>query len=133
VKVGGQVLIYVWALEQQKLKYKDQDVFVPWQLQKRYNQFAKKDNNQQQPQQQQEQQKEQTGTPDQGVAATAPSNVETNKGTGELVYKRYYHLFKQGELEALVRLIGDEYVRIEESLYEHENWCIVFTKLKEQQ
>ena len=99
-------MIYVWALEQQKLKYKEQDVFVPWQLQKRYGQFK------------QSQQKDQSNV------------VELNNKTGELVYKRYYHLFKKGELEELVSKLGD-LISIEESAYEHDNWCVIIKKKKE--
>jgi len=32
VKVGGQILIYVWAYEQENKKFATQDVFVPWHL-----------------------------------------------------------------------------------------------------
>ena len=37
-KPGGEILIYVWAKEQRKFKDHDtKDVFVPWNLQKRYS------------------------------------------------------------------------------------------------
>ena len=32
VKVGGTVLVYVWAYEQEHRKFATQDVFVPWHL-----------------------------------------------------------------------------------------------------
>ena len=35
VKPGGTVLIYVWAFDQEK-KFSQPDVFVPWNLQKKY-------------------------------------------------------------------------------------------------
>lgn len=102
-KPGGYILIYVWALEQQKQKYTEQDVFVPWQLQKRFNAY--------------------------GTAPTE-ANAEKKEQSGELVYKRYYHLFKKGELEELVMLLGQNVVHIEESLYEHDNWCVVAKKIQ---
>ena len=38
-KIGGQILIYVWAKEQKKFNsYKENDILVPWNLQKNYNQ-----------------------------------------------------------------------------------------------
>ena len=37
-KPGGEILIYVWAKEQKKFKDHDtKDIFVPWNLQKRYS------------------------------------------------------------------------------------------------
>ncbi len=36
-KIGGKILIYVWAKEQKKFEnYDSQDIFVPWSLQKKY-------------------------------------------------------------------------------------------------
>ena len=48
----------------------------------------------------------------------------------ESVYHRYYHLFSKGELEQLcsgVTLNGYE-VKIEDSYYDKENWCVVLSK-----
>ena len=36
LKVGGQLLVYVWAYEQEEKKFQTQDVFVPWHLQDKY-------------------------------------------------------------------------------------------------
>jgi hypothetical protein len=33
---GGLVLVYVWAFEQKQRKFKQQDVFVPWKMDKKY-------------------------------------------------------------------------------------------------
>nr|XP_033806162.1 probable tRNA methyltransferase 9B isoform X2 [Geotrypetes seraphini] len=30
VRVGGQIMIYVWAMEQKRRKFEKQDIFVPW-------------------------------------------------------------------------------------------------------
>ncbi|KAM6099985.1 putative tRNA methyltransferase 9B isoform 3-T5 [Theristicus caerulescens] len=30
LRVGGQIMIYVWAMEQKRRKFEKQDVFVPW-------------------------------------------------------------------------------------------------------
>lgn len=44
LKINGKALIYVWAYEQPKFKLeKTQDVFVKWNLQKKYNDEKKED------------------------------------------------------------------------------------------
>jgi SAM-dependent methyltransferase len=128
VKPGGQVLIYVWAVEQPPKKNRvavvpetasgsteppanpnttaaaavvepTGDVFVPWEV---HNKFDR-------------------------------------EGT---VYSRYYHLFRGGELEALCdqasrRLDETAAVRgrsgpsslvVESSYYDKENWCVVLRR-----
>lgn len=98
VKKGGLFLIYVWALEQEKGKFKGQDNLVAWHLHNNY----KDDEN--------------------------SSKDEIAKGIeikekNSVVYQRYYHVFKNGELE---KLIGEiEGVKIIESYYDHENWCCI--------
>eukprot|EP01090_Pellita_catalonica_P016112 TRINITY_DN4537_c0_g2_i1.p1 TRINITY_DN4537_c0_g2~~TRINITY_DN4537_c0_g2_i1.p1 ORF type:complete len:260 (+),score=35.61 TRINITY_DN4537_c0_g2_i1:3-782(+) len=81
VRVGGTILIYVWALEQtnnNRRRFLQQDVFVTW------------------------------------------------KEQGK-VYKRYYHVFKKGELEILCNDIPQ--IEIVRSFYDRENWCVVLRKL----
>lgn len=99
-KIGGKVLVYVWAFEQKNKdgtpKYDAQDVFVPWHLQKR---FDKK-----KPQQNEEEE--------------------------EVVHKRYYHLFKEGELKDLVSELS-YCSKIEREEFEHENWCVILEKTKD--
>ncbi|XP_062513913.1 probable tRNA methyltransferase 9B isoform X2 [Corticium candelabrum] len=36
IRIGGQLLIYVWALEQKRKTFSQQDVFVPWHLQQQF-------------------------------------------------------------------------------------------------
>jgi len=43
------------------------------------------------------------------------------------VYQRYYHLFKQGELDDLVNQIPG--VQILESVYDHDNWFMQIGKI----
>jgi hypothetical protein len=48
---------------------------------------------------------------------------------GSLTFHRYYHVFKEGELDALI----DRYVEnlhIISSYYDHANWCIVAEKVQ---
>ena len=42
IKVGGKMLIYVWAYEQENKKFATQDVFVPWHLHDSYDEDKKK-------------------------------------------------------------------------------------------
>lgn len=104
VKVGGQILITVWAFEQEdektgKRKYTEQDVFVPWHLQKRWQ------------------------TP-----ADRQKKLDTEiSSKGEIIFKRYYHLFKEGELSALCSQIPN--IKILTVNYEKGNWGIILEKI----
>jgi len=49
-------------------------------------------------------------------------DYQVNEGKKTVVYKRYYHMFKHGELEELIKEIPE--VEIEESFYDHANWCV---------
>jgi alkylated DNA repair protein alkB family protein 8 len=105
VKVGGSVLIYVWAFEQDNRKFDAQDVFVTWNNQKK---FEKND-----------------------CSHLVDKSVNLEKNT--VVYKRFYHLFRQFELEDIIWEIQTEsqiIVKIVSSYYDHENWCIEVMKIK---
>ena len=59
------------------------------------------------------------------MACLAGGCIDHAKGT--VVFKRYYHLFDEGELDGLVA--GIEGVRLEQSFYDKSNWCAVFAKV----
>lgn len=104
LKPGGEVLIYVWALEQERSRrgYKEgdpQDVLVPWVLQKK--QPRKKGEQRKRKDKKEEQVKE--------------------KEEDETKY-RYYHLYKQGELEDNAVAAGGIVLR---HGYEKDNWYAV--------
>ena len=44
LRVGGRLLIYVWAYEQENKVFKTQDVFVAWHLQDKYEEEKKPEN-----------------------------------------------------------------------------------------
>ncbi len=44
------------------------------------------------------------------------------------MYKRYYHVFKQGELERVIEQIKE--LEIERSYYDKENWCCKVRRVK---
>lgn len=121
-KTGGLILITVWAFEQNVNRVKgfdgvNQDVFVPWSLQKNFHKENVKE----------------------GLEVNDPVNdpneenddVLFDVNNGGVIYKRYYHLFKKGELDDLVREIGDEKIEIVESFWGRDNWCLIIKKLIE--
>ena len=55
-----------------------------------------------------------------------------NVAKSTIVYKRFYHLFKQGELQELFEQASQESgisIRIVEEFYEHQNWAVVVQKI----
>lgn len=100
-KRGGRILVLCWAFEQEK-KFDTQDVFVEWNNQKKYENDSGK---------------------------TVRDKQENDK-KNTIVYKRYYHLFKQGELQQVIKeAAGENTVRITEEFYEHQNWGVAFQRL----
>lgn len=103
---GGRALIYVWALEQKSSRRGweeggEQDVFVPWVLQKQYAKKGK-------------------------VEAEAAESEGAGEGEGEpakeVTFQRYYHLYRQGELEADIDAAGGVVI---ESGYQKDNWWAI--------
>ncbi|KAI8816877.1 S-adenosyl-L-methionine-dependent methyltransferase [Fimicolochytrium jonesii] len=108
LRPGGSMLIFVWAFEQEgKRKFQEQDVFVPWHMPKqRYNPD-----------------KSQQTAPSPDTTAPAPAFKEEGE---DRVYQRYYHMFKAGELDALVgQLEGATTVK---AGYDRDNWYVVVRK-----
>ncbi|KAJ4307135.1 tRNA methyltransferase, has a role in tRNA modification [Collariella sp. IMI 366227] len=123
---GGQVLVYVWALEQGASRRGweeggEQDLLVPWVLKSQ--------------EKKQKQPKRQKGIQDQGTGG-APARPEGSEerapagsaepgatpGPADPVFQRYYHLYRKGELEEDVLAAGGIVVR---SGYERDNWWVV--------
>ena len=76
--MGGEALIYVWALEQDEKIFYGQDLFVPWNLQYKFE--------------------DQDGLKNK-EELVKQNDVRINEDKQTVVYKRYYHVFKKGELE----------------------------------
>ncbi|KAK5629346.1 hypothetical protein RRF57_005061 [Xylaria bambusicola] len=96
---GGQVLVYVWALEQSSSRRgwdanSAQDQLVPWVMKANQNKKKDKDDDR-----------------DSGGNAV----VDTT-------YERFYHLYREGELEEDLRAAGG---RVIESGYERDNWWVI--------
>ena len=103
VKKGGLVLVYVWAMEQKEKKFTEQDNFVPWHLQNKYENETK------------------VGTLENGP------NIMQEKKIDCTVYQRYYHVFYKGELEDIINKTGDD-IEIIKSYFDHANWCCIIKK-----
>lgn len=98
-KIGGEGLITVWAYEHgdqsvSKKKFEQQDVFVPWHLSFKFE------------------------TDLENIDKT-DAIVDMEKKS--VVYKRYYHVFREGELDALIKQFHQ--LEIVDSYYDKENWA----------
>ena len=139
-RIGGKILIYVWAFEQDGRKFTQQDVLVPWHLQFKFEDEEKissligektetssntgereiKDNLSEKSEDKKTVEKKEE---EQKVEATeGQEDFHVDEGKKALVYKRYYHMFKHLELEELIKEVPE--VEIEESFYDHANWCV---------
>lgn len=115
MKIGAVGLIFVWAFEENKsvrrhkltvLDGNEQDVLVPWSM----SEFSGK----------KEEEKEEGKN---NHVEGEPESKRIKKD--ESAYQRYYHLFKKGELDELVKEAGGT---ILESGYDRDNWYIKFQK-----
>lgn len=102
LRKGGRLLVYCWALEQEKSRrgYKegdDQDILIPWVLQKKAPKLTKKE-------------KKELKAED----VPEPEKPETKY--------RYYHLYKEGELVENAERAGGKVV---EHGYEKDNWWVI--------
>jgi len=99
----GQVLVYVWALEQKSSRRgwdadSEQDQLVPWVMKANQNKKDKESN-----------------VGGGGDASSASPDKNTT-------YERFYHLYREGELEEDMRAAGG---RVLESGYERDNWWVI--------
>ncbi len=60
-------------------------------------------------------------------AASSQDSLHSDSG-GSQTYHRYYHVFKEGELDYLINTYVDN-LHIINSYYDHANWCIVAEKV----
>ncbi|KAJ8280443.1 hypothetical protein GJAV_G00054620 [Gymnothorax javanicus] len=61
-----------------------------------------------------------------GVAQKVPEASSDKPSTSGPVFHRYYHVFREGELEALCRKI--ENITIQTSYHDQGNWCVILEK-----
>ncbi|KAJ3216553.1 Alkylated DNA repair protein alkB 8 [Clydaea vesicula] len=113
VKKKGKILIFCWAFEQTKLskrKFLEQDQFVTWKIPKENQQLSIEDSKLQ----------------NHSFVSKKLKEMDINNQTGEICYKRYYHLFKEGELESLCEGLD---CKIFKNGYDKDNWWVILEKL----
>eukprot|EP01127_Copromyxa_protea_P019330 TRINITY_DN623_c0_g1_i1.p1 TRINITY_DN623_c0_g1~~TRINITY_DN623_c0_g1_i1.p1 ORF type:complete len:587 (-),score=140.48 TRINITY_DN623_c0_g1_i1:24-1784(-) len=113
LKPGGKLLVYVWAMEQEEKTFGQQDVLVPWNMEKKYVEQIL------------DQSEGETKEKIQSLISESPAVTKQNKEY--VVFQRYYHVFRKGELPTLLRKIEGLEVGPEE--FDHANWTVVCTKL----
>lgn len=109
LKEGGRALVYVWALEQKGSrrgwdKGDEQDVLVPWVSKGQKGKEARH-----------------------GMSNDNPNSGHWS-GKEDKVYQRYYHLYREGELEKDIVTAGGI---ILEAGYEKDNWWAIATSTVE--
>ena len=67
-----------------------------------------------------------SGSRSQQGADSCPHDGTIDREKGSIVFKRYYHLFDEGELDELICQISD--LTVEASFYDKSNWCCIFRK-----
>ncbi|AEO61889.1 hypothetical protein MYCTH_2312616 [Thermothelomyces thermophilus ATCC 42464] len=120
-RTGGQVLVYVWALEQGTSRRGwdeggEQDLLVPWVLKSQQKKQPKP-------------QKSPRGDKAQAVGDRGSATQSGDAGS-DPVFQRYYHLYRKGELEEDVLAAGGVVVS---SGYERDNWWVMATNKPIQQ
>ena len=101
LRVGGTALVYVWAKEQEGRNFANQDNYVEWNLNNKYED-------------------------DKVLDTLGPENRKEDFKQAT-VYHRYYHVFIKGELEELVLQAGG--FEIIDSYYHKDNWAVVAKKV----
>ncbi|KAL2353203.1 S-adenosyl-L-methionine-dependent methyltransferase [Cryomyces antarcticus] len=102
---GGKALIYVWALEQKGSRRgwdegDEQDVMVPWVMKG----------------------KSTTSRQKQQKHRNTENDSKSTEAGGDQTFHRYYHLYRNGELEADIEAAGGVVL---ESGYEKDNWWAI--------
>ena len=123
VKVGGRFNVQAWALEQEndsKRKFHGTDLLVPFNAQPKYLQAQGKSN----PTFQQTKSSP-TESKGKGVAqmmAEQFDGAEFDSKKNLVVFQRYCHMYRKGELESLCEQVPG--LEVLESAYEKGNWVI---------
>ena len=134
--VSGRILVFVWALEQEegsKRKFEKQDVFVSWNLPPKYIQSQKEshsisikenieiENNNNENNNENDKEEKKNSNQKKTKKKKTPNNVSDG-----MVFQRYCHVYKKGELEELFLKIPG--IKVVSSWYESSNWCCIFEK-----
>lgn len=112
LRPGGTMLVYVWAYEQEHRKFASQDVFVPWHLHDTYEETKKQNGK--------------AAHPEESKFIETAIQDKDKKAT---VYHRYYHVFREGELEQLIMQNFQDKAVIEDRFFDHANWVVKLRKV----
>ncbi|KDO26139.1 hypothetical protein SPRG_08500 [Saprolegnia parasitica CBS 223.65] len=102
VRVGSEIYVVAWAFEQDALskrKFASQDVMVEWKLQQKYI----------------------------DPREPLPAHVQLDDAKKWAVYKRYCHVYRDLELELLVRQVPGLVVTNVEMM--RSNWCVTIERV----
>jgi tRNA (uracil-5-)-methyltransferase TRM9 len=121
LKPGGKALVYVWALEQEGSRRGwgeggEQDVMVPWVMK---GKVGKKEKRKGRGRKKRDAEGEGEG---EGEEEQEQQQQQSQPQEADRTFHRYYHLYRQGELEEDVRAAGGVVV---EAGYEKDNWWAI--------
>lgn len=122
VKVGGLINIQAWAIQQEegsKRKFAATDVFVPFNAQPKY--LDKIDGHQRGSDGDNEAQNARKGVAQ--IYSEAYEGAEYDERKGLVVFQRYCHLYREGELEELAAAIDN--IEVVTSGFESGNFFII--------
>lgn len=128
--VGGEIYIVAWAFEQDersKRQFAQQDVLVEWKLQEKYapNVDTSTSTNEGDDENQHRHQKDQHQPSKKSALIT--KHAKKNAEKKWVVYQRYCHVYRAGELEELVSQVpGLEVLSCE---YSRSNWCLKLARV----
>jgi hypothetical protein len=60
--------------------------------------------------------------------STSQESLPSDNGGGAITFHRYYHVFREGELDQLIEKYVEN-LHIISSYYDHANWCVVAEKV----
>lgn len=63
------------------------------------------------------------------VSDTSQDSLPSDNIGGEITYHRYYHVFREGELDQLIEKYVEN-LHIISSYYDHASWCIIAEKVQ---
>lgn len=61
--------------------------------------------------------------------STSQESLMSDSGGGAITFHRYYHVFREGELDQLIERYVEN-LHIISSYYDHANWCVVAEKVQ---
>ncbi len=61
--------------------------------------------------------------------STSQDSLTSGSGSGSIMFHRYYHVFREGELDSLIEEFVEN-LHIISSYYDHTNWCIIAEKVR---